>query len=663
MGGCAFRQSNNQANEWKIQNITDSHAKAFTVGYMGESFVGCNITNESKVFLKIILLDEQNQIKLLSVEDRLNILKQFNDNTYRERYCIIVSKPKYKDNTLLSGINHDKVINKSIFQIFSEIVNIISSFDRYVLENILNKHALSIYIDVNGEMLQYIENNDSHYDENNNKKTLIKGKFFSSIKNIPSLKEIDLNNENLVPEYRLQKLKNNSQLNEEINIRSVLVYTLGLFLLEFMDISSFSSHFDFKNINEIATETQKMLEILEEIFSKKENYLNIFSLIKSILHSDHTNRIDFEELRIVTASIESLKHLKLVNHAYKSIKNNESHYQLGILLLYPKVSGVKRYFNKALKWFQLAAQQSNHLKSKYYIAMMYYRGWGLKKDHYSAFLKYEELHKSHLESKAMLGLMYIKGQGTEKDVKKGKILLEESANGHCSLAYNNLGLYYLEENEYYSYSKAYEYLKKAADKGETYAKSNLAYLLALKGRTSFDYKLALDNVLSAITEGNEEAKAILAFIYLKGVGVERSFTKSLGLYYSAARDGYFKAFLSIANFYLYGAGVRKDGSLALRYFIEAGRCGCGEGYTNAGYMYFYGLGVKQNSFEALDMYVKGVESNDKMSMKNLAIMYRNGSGISRDISKAIELEIQAGEGNLESVKKHFNYLMDKSYFV
>ena len=84
-------------------------------------------------------------------------------------------------------------------------------------------------------------------------------------------------------------------------------------------------------------------------------------------------------------------------------------------------------YKEAFSLFSKSAKQGN-IEAYHQLAVLYYVGRGVKKNHKKAFEFYlKAAEKGHVFAQNMLGIMYYKGQGTNKNKEKAFYWLSKSA--------------------------------------------------------------------------------------------------------------------------------------------------------------------------------------------------------------------------------------------
>lgn len=190
-------------------------------------------------------------------------------------------------------------------------------------------------------------------------------------------------------------------------------------------------------------------------------------VIENLLAQSKISSSDLEEYLKLKFCEGSNYYLSL-----KKLANNENAYacfELGCLEYEGNIFGVPRY-DIAYSYF-LKATKMDHPSSYYYIGRIYFNGnigsgkAEEKKLSFDYFKRASEL--GCISAFNSLGLFYLKGiYPVEKDVDTAIKYFKKASGNNYVYAFNNLGLI---EEKRKNYSMAFEYFKKSADLGESWA--------------------------------------------------------------------------------------------------------------------------------------------------------------------------------------------------
>ncbi|MDZ4403215.1 hypothetical protein [Prosthecobacter sp.] len=210
--------------------------------------------------------------------------------------------------------------------------------------------------------------------------------------------------------------------------------------------------------------------------------------------------------------------------------------------------------------------------------------------------------------------------------------------------------------------------RKAADKGQILAKSELAQVLMQAGAQNPDaVKEAIKLIKEAETADNKVARRMLAQLHLQGVTegdkgvvvVEKSVAKAKELLDKGNKAGDGEATLGLAQLYSAGVeGVPQDHQKALDYLMEAGKQGNAVALSTYGARLLNGDPdtkespklVKKDVAAALKMFNDSAEKGLAAANRILGQIYENGVGpdgadVKQDVSKAFEYYTKAANGN------------------
>ena len=611
--------NNNIHGDWTIDSISYDSSNPFSTGSLGEAFAGTH-TSGRKFYVKKLRFGDQKCTN--TFKENVLLLQKLDEESNPPKdggYYIIIQ------NSDFSSINSE-YHEKHIYLFFAQLLNIFAYFTKRDIIKRFENYTFYLFL----ENIEINEAEDKMSSDEKYKKLKVINK--------------NLKNEDFAPEwikYKLNSRDNETtqdsffhQFPQEVNFYKVLVFNVALIILELLGLNIFHQGLKTQNPTEVDNEILDGLSNIQKKLIEKGFDSNFGELIKLMLLPDPKNRPDFLDLKFILINLDRIQYQNMPTFS-KALVNHDKICQneIGSLFLNPKFTGEKKNLDKAFEWFSKSALKE-YPEGLYNIANMFYKGWGTQKDYTSSFSIYNRLFKDYPESKAMVGLMYAQGKGTNKNVELGLKLLEEAAEQHCTLAYNNLGIYY----QYHvkdSCSKAVEYYRKAAIEGNNYARANFGYLAATIYANDENFvKEALNYLLAAIAKGNEEAKCHLALIYLKGIFLEKNYNKAFELYLSSAEDGYYPALINIGFCYLRGFGVKVEPYKAIEYFVKAGDNGYPDGYAKAAYLYYTGIEINQDFLKAKNLYEKACEYGSALYKKDFDAMYQLGVGLAAKLENS-----------------------------
>ncbi|MFO1482702.1 MAG: hypothetical protein U1F71_04980 [Verrucomicrobiaceae bacterium] len=210
--------------------------------------------------------------------------------------------------------------------------------------------------------------------------------------------------------------------------------------------------------------------------------------------------------------------------------------------------------------------------------------------------------------------------------------------------------------------------RKAADKGQVLAKSELAQVLMQAGAQNAEaVKEAIKLIKEAEAADNKVARRMLAQLHLQGVTegekgtvvVEKNAAKTKELLEKGEKAGDGEATLGLAQLYSAGVeGIPQDHQKALDYLIEAGKQGNAVALSTYGARLLNGDPdakespklVKKDVQAALKMFNDSADKGLAAASRILGQIYENGVGqdgadVKQDVTKAFEYYTKAANGN------------------
>ena len=257
--------------------------------------------------------------------------------------------------------------------------------------------------------------------------------------------------------------------------------------------------------------------------------------------------------------------LELANEGDACAQNNFG-------LMYSNGRGVDQSYEKAVEWFQKAAEQGLAV-AQYHLGDMYYDGTGVEESNEKAaewYLKAAE--QGFADAQYRLGDMYDFGLGVEE-----------------------------------SYEKAVEWVLKAAEQGFAIAQYDLGFMYEYGTVVEQSYAKARDWYLKAAEQGYTSAQYNLGVMYENGTGVEQSFEKAVEWYLKAAEQGLARAQRNLGFMYQNGRGVEQSFEKAVEWYLKAAKQGYASAQNDLGVMYENGRGVEQSFEKAREWYLKAAE--------------------------------------------------------
>ena len=237
-------------------------------------------------------------------------------------------------------------------------------------------------------------------------------------------------------------------------------------------------------------------------------------------------------------------------------------YNLGLDYLIGR--GTEKNETEGVRYLKMAIEQGD-IDATLLLGKHYYN----KQNYSEAFNLYKkpaDADDGNAEARYIIGMIYKEGHLGKKNEEEGLRYLKLAADQGYTRAQYKFGInLFMTKN----YSKAFEYLNKAADKDDA------------------------------------EAQYALYAMYLKGLGVTKDDNKSFNMLRNAAENGYYFAQ------YDYGMDLMEKGDQdeAFRFFKEAADNGHAESQFMVGMMYYQGDGTVKNENESLRYLQMAVKNN------------------------------------------------------
>ncbi|MCZ6719489.1 MAG: tetratricopeptide repeat protein [Gammaproteobacteria bacterium] len=171
-------------------------------------------------------------------------------------------------------------------------------------------------------------------------------------------------------------------------------------------------------------------------------------------------------------------------------------------------------------------------------------------------------------------------------------------------------------------TEAKVWLTKAADAGNSYAKTELAKL------SEFETNLA------SAEQGDQEAQYALGQAYASGMAVREDKLQAHNWWRQAAQNSHPPAQLKMAIIYFSGDGVKADIAIATEWARKAEEHNDPDAAYQLANSYRIGPGPKNKMREAVRLYDRAASMGHRTAPAALATMYRYGEGIERDMVRA-----------------------------
>lgn len=162
-----------------------------------------------------------------------------------------------------------------------------------------------------------------------------------------------------------------------------------------------------------------------------------------------------------------------------------------------------------------------------------------------------------------------------------------------------------------SYVEARRNYRKAADGGNMYALTNLAWFSVYGTDGPVDVDEGKRMFDQAARAGNAYGQASLGWLYREGYdGIAQDYAEAARWYELAANQGYANAMATMGWFYREGLGLPKDLQQSLAWYKKAAESGDANAMSSLGWAYQNGLGTEQSYPEAKVWYEKAANVGD-----------------------------------------------------
>ncbi|MBQ7700982.1 MAG: sel1 repeat family protein, partial [Candidatus Methanomethylophilaceae archaeon] len=189
--------------------------------------------------------------------------------------------------------------------------------------------------------------------------------------------------------------------------------------------------------------------------------------------------------------------------------------------------------------------------------------------------------------------------------------------------------------------KAVEWLRKAADAGESGAYAELGMLYINGEGVEQDLEEGGRWLLRSAESGDALSQFKVGYMYEEGEGFEKDLLKAYGWYEKAAEQELPDALFKVATMICDGV-VEKDDIKAMEYYTRSARLGFVPAIFNLGVMLF----TRCEYDDAYKWFQNGAFRNDPDCQFYFGRMYIEGKGVKRDIGQGVKwLRLSAKNGN------------------
>ena len=173
-----------------------------------------------------------------------------------------------------------------------------------------------------------------------------------------------------------------------------------------------------------------------------------------------------------------------------------------------------------------------------------------------------------------------------------------------------------------------------------------------KGGINIDYKKAFEWIKRAAERGLASAQSDLGVLYIRGDGASKSDTQAVYWYRKAAEQGYDRGQYNLADEYDSGNSfISEDNGVAVYWYTKAAEQGLKEAQHNLGIMYLEGEGIEMSYKDAYKWFIKAANQKYDLSEHALGFLFESGYGVDKNIIEAGKWYLKASlQGNKKSSK-------------
>ncbi len=430
-----------------------------------------------------------------------------------------------------------------------------------------------------------------------------------------------------------------------------------------LKINDLISHINEKNINNLNLDqianlikgTEGSLVKLT-IIRENEKSKNILISREKIEIPDIVKAIEYIDSGDLSKGYEILIQLAQKGDA-------EAQYIIG------QINGLDRYgiynYEESFYWTKLSAEQ-NFPEAQFYLAILYSEGKGVKKD-LSLSHKYflESSNQNYPQSYPELAYNFYYGEGVNKDINKAikwwkktinfPVPILEFSKFNTFNAYQGLYYIYMWEENFIDYKQAYHFANLLLEeRGEGTDYDRIAYMLQFGYGINKNITKAEQFYQIAVDKGDLYAKKNLADLYFFGDDdIDTNYVLAFKMYEDLLAEIEFKKeslYERMGDYYRYGYGtVNINYELSLSYYKKAYNTSENPFAAKAiAEMYLDGLGIEKNVKKAIYWFEIALKSPfaRSLSAESLAEIYEFGAqDISIDLQKAFHYYKIAADEN------------------
>jgi uncharacterized protein len=176
-----------------------------------------------------------------------------------------------------------------------------------------------------------------------------------------------------------------------------------------------------------------------------------------------------------------------------------------------------------------------------------------------------------------------------------------------------------------------------------------------EGKTAFikrEYRKAYALLLPLAEGGDTFAQTNVGYMLSQGLGVGKNEKEAIKWYEKAALKGDSNAQFNIGSMCETGRGIKQNYEKALEWYSKSAEQGNAFAQANLGSLYYNGSGVEVNYQKAAYWYSKSADQGYSLAQNFLGVMYIKGLGVKKDLDKGYKWILKGAEQGLEVAQEN-----------
>ncbi|QCE32714.1 sel1 repeat family protein [Acetobacteraceae bacterium] len=266
-------------------------------------------------------------------------------------------------------------------------------------------------------------------------------------------------------------------------------------------------------------------------------------------------------------------YIEAKNHYEKASFENLPRAQFALGHLYENALGVTQDYSRAKDYYFKASEQDLG-EAEYNLGLLYFEGKGGYKNLSLANEYFDKAEKHGFirpQKKSKMRILEKSGKVEHKEtaLSQKDFMNLKTQNGDDLF---QKGLNYQHGNGgEQNYTKAFQYFKKASQKGNLWADLNLGVMYEKGHGVAQNYQKAREYYESAAQQSLPEAENNLGYLYQHGLGMDHNYLMAKQYYEMASSQDNAEAFYNLGIMALNGQGCAQSKEKALDYFRKACR--------------------------------------------------------------------------------------------